>query len=173
MVHNLPTKNNVERILYFITHRITHLFHSLQPITSVDFKTRLIPLSRALLVHYGHVTHSVAAGTQKAFMLILLNVERFELNLAFLRDQYEGIFVCGPGDHQNKFSFYFLFFVSRIWVVENCKPCPFARKVGRLCSISRGELQAVVISKLMLCYRFTAMILMKFKYNSFRRWQSS
>ena len=38
------------------------------------FKTQFeqpIPLSYAWLVHYGHVTHSAAAGTEKAFMLIL------------------------------------------------------------------------------------------------------
>lgn len=59
------------------------------PIASDDFKRWLIPFSCARLANYGHVTHSVAAGTQKAFikMLILSNVvERFELNSAILRD---------------------------------------------------------------------------------------
>lgn len=49
------------------------------------------------------------------------------------------------------FRFTFCFFVSRIRAAENGESCQFARKVGRqLCSISRGVLQAAVITKPML-----------------------
>lgn len=68
----------------------------------------------------------------------------------------------GPKTVKNIFSFYFLFFYSRIPATENDKSCQFARKVGRLCSISRGVLQAAVITKICV------MIVMKFKYHSFR-----
>lgn len=73
----------------------------------------------------------------------------------------------GPRTIKIKFSFYFLFFVSRIWLVENGGWCLFARKVGRLCEL---RIHAEVGWSLKLCYRFTAMILMKFKYHSCRCW---
>lgn len=56
----------------------------------------------------------------------------------------------GPKTVKNKFSFYFLFFDSRSRTAENGESCQFARKVGRLCSISRRVLQAAVITKPML-----------------------
>lgn len=48
------------------------------------------------------------------------------------------------------FRFTFCFFDSRSRTAENGESCQFARKVGRLCSISRRVLQAAVITKPML-----------------------
>ena len=125
-------------------------------------------LSIIWLVDYGHVTYLAAAGTQKAFMLMLTLShlwQRSNIIYPFFWDKHRGIFNLFAIAHwKEAFSSVCQLLTGNTLLEEGDKSCLFAKKVGHY----PCELFSKVI---VFNFKITASLyntLMTFKYDYFR-----